>query len=112
MAYAFKLPESQDTIERQRVTLLEEYWHILLGHKLTKIARVAEAYGRTYDKSEEHDAYYLASAVLLPRGAVVEAVSKKYSSDEIAQSFGTSAELVEYPGAGPEGFHSGGPVRP
>ncbi|MDE5445600.1 ImmA/IrrE family metallo-endopeptidase [Bradyrhizobium sp. CSA207] len=84
------------TIERQRVTLLEEYWHILLGHKLTKIARVAEAYGRTYDKSEEHDAYYLASAVLLPRGAVVEAVSKKYSSDEIAQSFGTSAELVEY----------------
>jgi hypothetical protein len=35
------------TRERQRVTLLEEFWHILLGHKLTKIARVAEAYGRT-----------------------------------------------------------------
>ncbi|MDF0521035.1 ImmA/IrrE family metallo-endopeptidase [Bradyrhizobium yuanmingense] len=47
------------TVERQRVTLLEEFWHILLGHKLTKIARIADAYGRTYDKSEEHDAYYL-----------------------------------------------------
>ena len=34
------------TIERQRVTLMEEYWHILLGHKLTKIARVADGYGQ------------------------------------------------------------------
>lgn len=84
------------TVERQRVTILEEYWHILLGHKLTKIARIAESYGRTYDKAEEHDAYYLASAVLLPRAAVAEAVSKKRSSNEIAQSFGTSTELVEY----------------
>ncbi|WP_162136717.1 XRE family transcriptional regulator [Bradyrhizobium elkanii] len=84
------------TIERQRVTLLEEYWHILLGHKLTKIARVAESYGRTFDKAEEHDAYYLASAVLLPKTAVIDAVSKKRSSDEVAQSFGTSTELVEY----------------
>jgi transcriptional regulator with XRE-family HTH domain len=55
------------TVERQRVTVLEEFWHILLGHKLTKIARVADAYGRTYDKAEEHDAYYLASAALLPK---------------------------------------------
>lgn len=84
------------TVERRRVTLLEEYWHILLGHKLTKIARVAESYGRTYDKTEEHDAYYLASAVLLPRKAIIDAVSKKRSSDDIAQSFGTSAELVDY----------------
>lgn len=83
-------------IERRRVTLLEEYWHILLGHKLTKIARVAESYGRTYDKTEEHDAYYLASAVLLPRTAIIEAVSKKRSSNDIAQSFGTSVELVDY----------------
>jgi transcriptional regulator with XRE-family HTH domain len=59
------------TVERQRVTVLEEFWHILLGHKLTKIARVAEAYGRTYDKTEEHDAYYLASANLLPRATLI-----------------------------------------
>jgi transcriptional regulator with XRE-family HTH domain len=84
------------TVERQRVTVLEEFWHILLGHKLTKIARLAEAYGRTYDKPEEHDAYYLASATLLPRAAVIEAVSKKSSSEEIARTFGTSPELVEY----------------
>jgi transcriptional regulator with XRE-family HTH domain len=83
-------------IERQRVTVLEEYWHILLGHKLTKIARIAEAYGRTYDKAEEHDAYYLAAATLLPKAAIIEAVKAKQGSAEIAQRFGTSTELVDY----------------
>lgn len=84
------------TVERQRVTLLEEFWHILLGHKLTKIARVAEAYGRTYDKTEEHDAFYLASATLLPKYAMTDAVSRNCSSEEIARVFGTSPELVDY----------------
>jgi hypothetical protein len=84
------------TVERQRVTVLEELWHILLGHKLTKIARVAEAYGRTYDKTEEHDAYYLASATLLPKAAMIDAVSKNRSSEQIAREFGTSSELVDY----------------
>lgn len=84
------------SLERQRVTLLEEVWHILLGHKLTKIAKVAEAYGRTYDSAEEHDAYYLASATLLPRNAVISAVSEHRSSLEIANQFGTSPELVDY----------------
>jgi len=84
------------TIERQRVTLLEEIWHILLGHKLVKIAKVADAYGRTYDAAEEHDAYYLASATLLPRKAILKAVEKRESADQIALRFGTSPELVEY----------------
>lgn len=84
------------TVERQRVTVLEEYWHILLGHKLTKISKVAEAFGRTYDATEEHDAYYLASASLLPKAAIVEAVSKNLSSAQIATKFGTSSELAEY----------------
>jgi transcriptional regulator with XRE-family HTH domain len=90
------LMNDSHTVERQRVTLLEEFWHILLGHKLTKIARVAEAYGRTYDKPEEHDAYYLAAATLLPRTAIVDGVSKKCSSEQIAKLFGTSPELVDY----------------
>jgi transcriptional regulator with XRE-family HTH domain len=83
-------------VERQRVTVLEELWHIMLGHKLTKIARVAEAYGRTYDTTEEHDAYYLAAATLLPKSAMTDAVGKKLFSHEIAKKFGTSAELVDY----------------
>lgn len=84
------------TLERQRVTLLEEVWHVLQGHRLTKIARIAEAYGRTYDKSEEHDAFYLASATLLPRCAIIKAVNERQDSEQIAKKFGTSPELVDY----------------
>lgn len=84
------------TVERQRVTLLEEIWHILLGHKLVKIAKVAGSYGRTYDTSEEHDAYYLAAATLLPRNAILKAVAERETSDDMAERFGTSPELAEY----------------
>jgi transcriptional regulator with XRE-family HTH domain/Zn-dependent peptidase ImmA (M78 family) len=84
------------TVERQRVTLLEEYWHILSGHKLTKIAKIAGSFGRTYDSAEEHDAYFLASATLLPRDAVKLMVAEGKSAAQIASLFGTSAELVEY----------------
>lgn len=90
------LLNDQHTIERQRVTLLEEYWHILLGHKLVKIARIADAYGRTYDSAEEHDAYYLAAASLLPRTAIRRLVSQSATAQGIAEKFGTSPELVEY----------------
>jgi hypothetical protein len=82
--------------QRQRVTLLEEVWHILLGHKLVRIAKVAEAYGRTYDQAEEHDAYYLAAATLLPRKAIIAAVAERQTSQQIADRFGTSSELVDY----------------
>jgi Zn-dependent peptidase ImmA (M78 family) len=63
---------------------------------LTKVARIAEAYGRTYDKAEEHDAYYLASATLLPKKGVTQAVAQRMTSDQIARKYGTSPELVDY----------------
>lgn len=94
-SWAILLNDSH-AVERQRVTVLEEFWHILLGHKLTKIARVAKAYGRTFDKAEEHDAYYLASATLLPKSAITKAVSKGRTSKQTAKTFGTSPELVDY----------------
>jgi hypothetical protein len=52
--------------------------------------------GAAYDKTEEHDAYYLASACLLPKREMFKAVKRKCSSDKIAQAFGTSSELVDY----------------
>lgn len=90
------LRNNDHNIERQRVTYLEECWHILLGHKLTKISKIADAYGRTYDNSEEHDAYYLASACLLPAASVTSLVQEGKSADDIGAHFGTSPELVEY----------------
>ena len=85
----------QHTMVRQKVTYLEECWHILLGHRLTKIAKISDSYGRTYDSAEEHDAYYLAGATLVPGAAVVTAVSSG-QADLLASKFGVSQELVEY----------------
>jgi transcriptional regulator with XRE-family HTH domain len=90
------LRNDNHTIERQRVTYLEECWHIMLGHKLTKIAKITDSYGRTYDSAEEHDAYYLAAASLLPKAAVSRCVGKGEGSDVIALKFGVSQQLVEY----------------
>jgi Zn-dependent peptidase ImmA (M78 family) len=78
------------------VSLLEEYWHILLGHKLTKIAKVADVYGRTFDENEEHDAFYLAAATLLPENVIHNTVKKREDIKPLAQHYGTSPELVEY----------------
>jgi len=82
--------------KRQRVSLLEEIWHILLGHKLTRITKVSDVYGRTFAEVEEHDAYYLASATLLPRNVVKELVEEKKDITEIAKNYGTTTELIEY----------------
>jgi transcriptional regulator with XRE-family HTH domain len=90
------LRNDQHTIERQRVTYLEECWHILLGHKLTKIAKISDAYGRTFDSTEEHDAFYLATASLLPKSALTECVRNSESAESIAKRFGVSPQLVEY----------------
>lgn len=90
------LRNDHHNVERQRVTYLEECWHIMLGHKLTKIAKISDAFGRTYDSTEENDAYYLATATLLPKGAVTQLVEKGVGSAAIAKQFGVSQQLVEY----------------
>ena len=68
----------------------------MLGHTLTKIATVVEVYGRTFDAHEEHDAFYLAAATLLPESLVRKAVKDTMDIVQLARDYGTSPELVEY----------------
>jgi Zn-dependent peptidase ImmA (M78 family) len=82
--------------ERQRVSVLEEVWHILSGHRLTKIVRLGAHHSRTYEHQEEHDAYYLASASLVPAEAVRNFVKEKGDLLEFARRYGASKELIEY----------------
>jgi|TARA_R110000850_G_scaffold277075_1_gene422150 transcriptional regulator with XRE-family HTH domain len=90
------LRNNTHTVERQRVTYLEECWHILLGHRPTKIAKVGDVYGRTFGSAEEDDAYYLAAACMLPEITLREAVNRKQTASEIGATFGISSQLVEY----------------
>jgi len=87
---------SSQSKRRQRVSLLEEIWHILLGHKLTRITKVADVYGRTFAEVEEHDAYYLASATLLPAPVIKQLIRENQDVSEVATVYGTTLELVEY----------------
>jgi Zn-dependent peptidase ImmA (M78 family) len=82
--------------ERQRVSVLEEVWHILSGHKLTKIVKIGSQYSRTFETDEEHDAYYLASASLVPETPLRKFVKIKGDLKEFSIKWGVSKELVEY----------------
>lgn len=84
-------------IERQRVSLLEEFWHIMLGHSLVRIINIGNHHGRTYHPEEEEEAYYLASATLLPKDAVEKFVdNSKRNLDDFAKKYGVSTDLIEY----------------
>jgi transcriptional regulator with XRE-family HTH domain len=81
---------------RQRVSLLEEIWHILLGHKLTRITKLADVYGRTFAEVEEHDAYYLAAATLLPANIIHQMVNERQNVSEVSTAYRSTPELIEY----------------
>ncbi|MBD2246543.1 XRE family transcriptional regulator [Nostoc sp. FACHB-888] len=87
---------SSQSQKRQRVSLLEEIWHILLGHQLTRITKVADIYGRTFAEVEEHDAYYLAAATLLPSDVIKKLVKEKQDISEVAANYGITPNLIEY----------------
>jgi transcriptional regulator with XRE-family HTH domain/Zn-dependent peptidase ImmA (M78 family) len=82
--------------QRQAVTYLEECWHILLGHKLTKITKVPGGYGRSYESEEEDQAYYLAAASLLPKLLVEAVANGNNTAIETAAKYGVSLQLLEY----------------
>lgn len=86
----------ENTKERQNVSILEEYWHILLEHQLTKIIKFGKFYGRSFESDEEHDAYYLASATLLPQTIIKKFVDQNNDIQELAVNFSVSTELIEY----------------
>jgi hypothetical protein len=83
--------------KRQRPSLMEELWHIMLGHKLTKITKIGSQYGRSFDSDDEHDAYYAGAATLLPAAAIrgfVDLPSRNIA--DFSDRFGVSRELIEY----------------
>jgi hypothetical protein len=87
----------RQTPERLRVTVMEEVAHRHLGHKPSSF--MVEPGGqsrRTYDPVTEDEAYWTASATLLPRVCVGRAIWKRRPAKAIAKDFGVSVELVEF----------------
>jgi len=84
-------------IERQRASILEEFWHIIQGHSLVRIIQMGNSHGRSYHPDEEDEAFYLASATLLPKLSVEKFVFDiNRNLDLFAKKYGVSQQLVEF----------------
>lgn len=83
---------------RQNATLMEEYFHILLKHKPTRVG-ICPATGvirREFDPQIETQAYHSAAAALIPYSALRELVACGVSIRGIADHFEVSNELASF----------------
>jgi Zn-dependent peptidase ImmA (M78 family) len=83
---------------RQIATLMEELSHHLLRHKPCSIAKNSETgfLERSYDRSQEDEAYDLGAALLLPKERIQHDVAAKLTADEIAAVHRCSDDIVIY----------------
>jgi uncharacterized protein DUF955 len=82
---------------RTRATLMEEFFHLWLGHPPTTV-RVYNGHGnhRTHNAAVESEAYGCGAATLVPYKALRAAIDNSQTLPEIADHFGVSSQLVEF----------------
>jgi Zn-dependent peptidase ImmA (M78 family) len=83
---------------RQAATLMEELSHHLLRHKPCSIAGNPKTglLERSYDRSQEAEAYDLGAAILLPKERIQRDVAEQRTAKEIAAEHGCSDDIVIY----------------
>ncbi|SRR6266568_2645447 len=84
-------------LNRIRATLMEEFFHIKLGHPRSVIRVLGDGdRWRTYDPEVEQEAYGSGAAALVPYYALREMVAARMKAHAIARHFVVSPGLVEY----------------
>jgi Zn-dependent peptidase ImmA (M78 family) len=83
---------------RKNATLMEEHFHVLLGHKPCRIfiCPTTGLMRREYDKQTENEAYFASAASLVPYCALKEMVHGGGHVTEIAEHFEVSRDLVSF----------------
>ena len=83
---------------RQNSDLAHELAHILLEHEPNRIVLSHDGamVMRSFDPKQEEEANWLGWCILLPRPALVRALSTRKSVSDIAQEWTVSQQLVEY----------------
>jgi hypothetical protein len=82
--------------ERQHSTLMEEVSHIHLGHKPTEIITCGPSVFRTFNKSNETQAYWVGAAALLPARILKGALTLGWSQEDVAEKHMVSNDLVRF----------------
>jgi len=84
-------------ITRTRATLMEEFFHLRLGHRPSEIRLLGGTDGhRTHDKDTESEAYACGAAALVPYRALKAMFSDGASAARIAAHFRVSSDLVHF----------------
>lgn len=81
---------------RRRSDLAHELAHILLGHELSRIERLADNTFLTCDATQEEEAAWLSGCLLLPRALLLAEVFRGADAGEIARKYGVSKKMAQY----------------
>ena len=83
-------------ITRVRATLMEEFFHLRLGHERSVVRVLSNGASRSYNALIEHAAFGSGAAALVPYNALKRLLEEGQSIKAIASRFAVSHELVEY----------------
>jgi Zn-dependent peptidase ImmA (M78 family) len=82
---------------RTRATLMEEFFHLWLGHRPTRLKVFSDGKSkRDFDRAKESEAYGSGAAALVPYKALREMLTKGSAVRVIADHFLVSEQLVEF----------------
>lgn len=84
---------------RQKVSLMEEIVHVVLGHPRTtlELPAAGERWTRPYQDQVEDEAFCVGAACILPWPEIFDAVSRRaHDAQTIATTFAVSRQYVEY----------------
>jgi len=84
-------------LRRRRITLMEEISHIFLRHKPTTVRDIGGGLSsRDYLQSQEHEAYGVGAAAIMPWASFFHELNDGMTVGEIAAKYGVSTALVTY----------------
>lgn len=84
--------------KRQQSNLMHEVSHVLCGHKTSNdpIVLMLSGFLRNHNENDENEAEWLGSCLQLPRPALIWALKRGMSLDEITDHYNASIEMVRY----------------
>ena len=83
---------------RNNSDLMHELAHLILEHEPARVDMTPERLMilDTYDKLQEAEADWLAGALLVPRDALLDMLSRKRRNEDIASHFNVSTKMIEW----------------
>jgi uncharacterized protein DUF955 len=81
---------------RVRATLMEEFFHLWLGHPASVLRYYRDDLARSYNKAVENEAYGSGAAALVPYRSLRARIEAAQSVANIAEHFDVSRDLVTF----------------